>query len=356
MRRRGLSVRVRLALSYAAVVILTGAGLLAVVWLFLLRYVPEGPILGAAGFVPNKGDLVRAFAPRAAWAFAILVVGGLAGGWLLAGRMLAPLRQITRATRAASGGSLSHRIRMAGRQDEFRELADAFDEMLGRIEAHVNEQRRFAANASHELRTPLAVTRTVLDVAMRDPHADMPATLEKLRQTNARAIALTEALLALSRAEQGPGETGPVDLSLAAEEATETLLGLAEARGVTLEVVGPAAVAVGSPALLGQLVTNLVHNAIVHNVPHGRVRVTTAVDTEAVLTVENTGPVVPADMLATITEPFQRGAERTRGDGHDGAGLGLAIVRRIVESHRGSLRLTAPLSGGLRVDVRLPRM
>jgi two-component system sensor histidine kinase VanS len=355
MRRRGLSVRAKLTLSYAAVVVLTGTGLLVVVWLFLLRYVPTGPILGAVGFVPNKGDLVRAFAPRAAWAFALLVVFGLVGGWLLAGRMLAPLRQITRATRAASGGSLSHRIRMPGRQDEFRELADAFDEMLGRVEAHVDEQRRFAANASHELRTPLAVTSTILDVASRDPDADVPAALERLRQTNARAIALTEALLSLSRADRGPVETEHVDLSLAAEEAAETLLGLAEARGVELEVGGSAAIAIGSGALLGQLVTNLVHNAIVHNVPHGRVRVSTAADAAAALVVENTGPVVSEAMLATITEPFQRGTERTRGDGHDGAGLGLAIARRIVESHRGRLRIAAPLSGGLRVEVLLPR-
>jgi two-component system sensor histidine kinase VanS len=355
MRRRGLSVRAKLTLSYAAVVVLTGTGLLVVVWLFLLRYVPTGPILGAVGFVPNKGDLVRAFAPRAAWAFALLVVFGLVGGWLLAGRMLAPLRQITRATRAASGGSLSHRIRMPGRQDEFRELADAFDEMLGRVEAHVDEQRRFAANASHELRTPLAVTSTILDVASRDPDADVPAALERLRQTNARAIALTEALLSLSRADRGPVETEHVDLSLAAEEAAETLLGLAEARGVELEVGGSAAIAIGSGALLGQLVTNLVHNAIVHNVPHGRVRVSTAADAAAALVVENTRPLVSEAMLATITEPFQRGTERTRGDGHDGAGLGLAIARRIVESHRGRLRIAAPLSGGLRVEVLLPR-
>jgi two-component system sensor histidine kinase VanS len=355
MRRRGLSVRAKLTLSYAAVVVLTGTGLLVVVWLFLLRYVPTGPILGAVGFVPNKGDLVRAFAPRAAWAFALLVVFGLVGGWLLAGRMLAPLRQITRATRAASGGSLSHRIRMPGRQDEFRELADAFDEMLGRVEAHVDEQRRFAANASHELRTPLAVTSTILDVASRDPDADVPAALERLRQTNARAIALTEALLSLSRADRGPVETEHVDLSRAAEEAAEALLGLAEARGVELEVGGSAAIAIGSGALLGQLVTNLVHNAIVHNVPHGRVRVSTAADAAAALVVENTGPVVSEAMLATITEPFQRGTERTRGDGHDGAGLGLAIARRIVESHRGRLRIAAPLSGGLRVEVLLPR-
>lgn len=355
MRKRGLSVRVKLTLSYAAVVILTGTALLVVVWLFLLRYVPTGPILGAVGFVPNKGDLVRAFAPRAAWAFALLVVCGLVGGWLLAGRMLAPLRQITRATRAASGGSLSHRIRMPGRRDEFRELADAFDEMLGRIEAQVDEQRRFAANASHELRTPLAVMSTIIDVAAKDPDADIPAALDRLRQTNARAIALTEALLSLSRAERDPGDVDSVDLSLAAEEAAETLLGLAEARGVALEVRGTPANAIGSPALLGQLVMNLVHNAIVHNVPAGRVRVTTSSDSTAVLVVENTGPVVSEEMLATITEPFQRGTGRTRGDGHDGAGLGLAIARRIVESHRGVLRITAPFSGGLRVEVLLPR-
>ncbi|WP_420845459.1 sensor histidine kinase [Microbacterium sediminis] len=357
MRRRGPDARTKLALSYAAIVVVAGVILLAVVWLFLLRYVPDGPMRAPGPFIPNRSDLERAFWPRAAWALAFLVAFGLIGGWFLAGRMLAPLRQITQATRAAGEGSLSHRIRMTGRDDEFRELADAFDGMLDRIEAHVDEQRRFAANASHELRTPLAVTRSLLDVARRDPDADVATTLARLHETNERAIDLTEALLLLSRVERGGIEREPVDLSLAAEEAAETLLPLAEARGVAVEVTGEAAAAAGSAALLGQLVANLVHNAIVHNVPSGgRVRVlTAALGDEAVLTIENSGAHIAPAALPTLVEPFQRGSARTQTGGHDGAGLGLAIAARIVEAHGGQLHLSARAEGGLRVEVRLPR-
>src|SRR5215208_6008628 len=147
-RPTGLSVRLKLTLSYAGFLMLAGVLLLAVVWVFLLRYVPDREIT-ALGFVPNRSDLLDAFAPRAAAVMAFLLVFGLVGGWILAGRMLAPLSRITEATRRASNGSLSHRIEMEGRSDEFRELADAFDAMLARLEAHVAEQQRFAANASH---------------------------------------------------------------------------------------------------------------------------------------------------------------------------------------------------------------
>ena len=159
---------------------------------------------------------------------AFLLVFGLLGGWLLAGRMLAPLTRITDATRMAANGSLSHRIRLPGRKDEFRELADAFDAMLARLEAHVAEQQRFAANASHELRTPLAITQTLLDVARNDPNRDTGELVDRLHSVNARAIDLTEALLLLSRADQRSFTREHVDLSLIAEEATETLLPLAE--------------------------------------------------------------------------------------------------------------------------------
>ena len=162
-----MSARLKLTLSYAGFLLLAGALLLAVVWVFLLRYVPDSVLItpaprgGPAGpFVPNRSDLQRAFVPRAATALAFLLVLGLVGGWFLAGRMLGPLTAITDAARLAATGSLSHRIRLPGRQDEFRELADAFDGMLARLEAHVAEQQRFAANASHELRTPLAITQT----------------------------------------------------------------------------------------------------------------------------------------------------------------------------------------------------
>src|SRR6266487_1995483 len=181
---------------------LAGALLLAVVWLFLLRYVPDGTInVIGRFFVPNRSDLLNAFAPRAAEVMAFLLVFGLLGGWFLAGRMLAPLSRITDATRMAANGSLSHRIRLPGGSDECRELADAFDSMLARLEAHVAEQQRFAANASHELRTPLAITQTLLDVARNDPNRDTGKLVDRLHAVNTRAIDLTEALLLLSRAD-----------------------------------------------------------------------------------------------------------------------------------------------------------
>ncbi|MFB7891179.1 sensor histidine kinase [Microbacterium sp. NPDC056044] len=350
-----MSVRLKLTLSYAGFLMLAGALLLAVVWAFLLRYVPAGQNTGPGPFVPNRGDLIRAFTPAVSWALVFLLVFGLLGGWFLAGRMLAPLARITEATRRAADGSLSHRIALPGRQDEFRELADSFDAMLARLEAQVAEQRRFAANASHELRTPLAITRTLLDVACRDPDRDVDELIERLRAVNARAIELTEALLVLSRAEQGSFARDAVDLSLVAEEAAETLLPLAEARGVTIRTTGTIAWTSGSYALLLQLASNLVHNAIVHNLPvGGRVEISTAVHGDlAELVVENTGAVLSPERVATLTEPFQRGSERIRTDDHAGVGLGLAIARSIATAHGGALALTALAGGGLRATVRL---
>ncbi|MFE6358706.1 sensor histidine kinase [Streptomyces sp. NPDC057806] len=354
-RSPGLSVRLKLTLSYAGFLAVAGALLLAVVWWFLLRYVPDNS-QGLLGISPNRYLLVRTFAPAAAWAMVFLLVFGLVGGWMLAGRMLAPLTQITAATRLAGNGSLSHRIRLAGRQDEFRELADAFDAMLDRLESHVAEQRRFAANASHELRTPLAISQTLLDVARRDPTRDRGEVIERLQAVNTRAIDLTEALLLLSRSDRGNIVRESVDLSLVAEEAAETLLPLAERRGITLDVTGAAARTSGSAELLLRMATNLVQNAVVHNLPAGG---TVTVHTEArggasVLRVENTGHPIPPELVPTLTEPFQRGTERARTDEHAGVGLGLAIVHSIVRAHDGTLHLAARPTGGLLVTVRLP--
>ncbi len=359
-RAPGLSVRLKLTLSYAGFLMVAGALLLGAVWFYLLRYVPDRAFLinqdsHLPGPFPVRSNLQHEFAPRAAEGLAILLVVGLVGGWLLAGRMLAPLTRITDATRTAARGSLSHRIELEGRDDEFRELADAFDDMLARLEAQAAEQQRFAANASHELRTPLAITQALLDVARSDPSRDVSDLVERLRVVNARAIDLSEALLLLSRADQRAFLPEPVDLSLLADEATETLLPLAEQRGVALETNGEQAPTVGSPALLLQLTTNLVHNGIVHNLPdHGSVWVTTRVHPDHVaLTVENTGaPVAPA-LLATLAEPFRRGTERVRTD-HAGVGLGLAIVDSITRAHGGSLTLTSRPDGGLQVTVELP--
>jgi two-component system sensor histidine kinase VanS len=358
-----LSVRLKLTLSYAGFLMLAGALLLAAVWVFLLRYVPDQALLvpGSTGSPPINGvfpirsNLLHVFAPRAGAVLAFLLVVGLLGGWLLAGRMLAPLARITDATRTATTGSLAHRIRLPGRRDEFRELADAFDAMLARLEAHDAEQQRFAANASHELRTPLAITQTLLDVARNDQSRGNDELVERLHAVNTRAIDLTEALLLLSRADQRSFTREPVDLSLIAEEATETLLPLAEKHGVTVETVGDMTPTIGSHTLLLQLTTNLVHNAIVHNLPEqGTAWVTTSVHPErVVLTVESTGEMLTPQVVSTLDEPFQRGSKRIRTD-HGGVGLGLAIVKSITQAHDGSLTLAPRAAGGLRVTVQLP--
>jgi two-component system sensor histidine kinase VanS len=358
-RQPGLSVRLKLTLSYAGFLMLAGALLLAAVWVFLLRGGPVDP------FVPNLSDLwlvltpgnfgPRVFVPAAAAVLTFLLVFGLLGGWILAGRMLAPLTRITDATRMATNGSLSHRIRLPGRRDEFRELADAFDTMLTQLEAHVAEQQRFAANASHELRTPLAITQTLLDVARNDPNHDTGDLVDRLYAVNTRAIDLTEALLLLSRADQQSFTREHVDLSLIAEEAAETLLPLAEKHGVTIETSGDITPTIGSHALLLQMITNLVHNAIVHNLPEqGTVWVSTSVHPErVVLTVENTGEKLTQELVSTLAEPFQRGTERIRTD-HAGVGLGLAIVTSMAQAHDGALTLTPRAAGGLCVTVQLP--
>jgi two-component system, OmpR family, sensor histidine kinase VanS len=353
----GLSVRLKLTLSYVGFLMLAGVLLLAAVWVFLLRYVPDAEVMySIVGRVPNRYDLLRAFLPRTAVVLAFLLVFGLAGGWFLAGRMLAPLTRITDATRKAANGSLSHRIQLEGPKDEFRELADAFDTMLTRLEAHVAAQQRFAANASHELRTPLAISQALLDVARNDPTKDLGELVDRLHAVNARAINLTEALLVLSRADQRSFAREPVDLSLLVEEAIETLLPLAEKRGVTIDTSGDITLAVGSQALLLQMTTNLVHNAIVHNLPEqGTVWITTSGGPETVvLTVENSGEPLTPQLVSTLTEPFRRGTERIRYD-HSGVGLGLAIVKSITQVHDGSLTIAPRPEGGLRIAVQLPR-
>ncbi|WSQ06774.1 HAMP domain-containing histidine kinase [Streptomyces sp. NBC_01231] len=360
-RAPGLSVRLKLTLSYAGFLMLAGALLLAAVWVFLLRYVPDRAMLinpddkPTNGVFPVRSALLDVFAPRAAAVLAFLLVFGLVGGWLLAGRMLAPLTRITNATRMATNGSLSHRIRLPGRKDEFRELADAFDAMLARLEAHVAEQQRFAANASHELRTPLAISKALLDVARSDPTHDAGEVIDRLHAVNTRAINLTEALLLLSHANQRSFIREPVDLSLLVEDAIETFLPLAEKRGVTLEASGDITPTIGSLALLLQLTTNLVHNAIVHNLPEqGTVWVNTSACSKAVtLTVENTGEKLTPELASTLTEPFQRGTERIQAD-HAGVGLGLAIVKTITHAHDGTLTLTPRSAGGIRITVELP--
>jgi two-component system sensor histidine kinase VanS len=331
-----------------------GGLLLGAVWLIVLRSMPDISVSPQGSVV--RSAILRDIAALAAAVMLALAVFGLVGGWFLAGRMLRPLESISQATRLVASGRLSHRIALPGRRDEFGDLADSFDAMVARLEAHDAELQRFAANASHELRTPLAVSRALLEVAARDPERDAAKLVQRLSAVNDRAIALTEALLLLSRAEQGAFEREPVDLSLIAEEAVETLAPLAEKHGVEVEARTDApAVALGSPALIAQMAANLLHNAIVHNLAAGGTAsiATSAGGTWAVLEVENTGEALDKAVTARLTEPFQRGSDRVHTD-QAGAGLGLAITKSVIQAHGGQLALNPRPGGGLSAQARLP--
>lgn len=357
------SVRVRLALSYAAFLVVAGIVLLAIAF-FLVRYVPDGNFTvtwpdGTTRFVPNRSDLLRAFFPVAMLVMVFLLVVGTVGGWLIAGVMVRPLRTITDAAHEVAAGRLDHRIGMTDRRDEFGVLADTFDEMLDRIQRDLEQQRRFAANASHELRTPIAVSRAVIDVARADPDRDVDAVFDELSHANARQAALVEQLLLLARVENGLTDAREqIDLALVTESAVEELLGFAGDLDVTLDTA-PAAID-GSPVLVRQVVTALVQNAIVHNVPGGAIDVLTrGHGAQVELVVSNTGRVIGDDEVATLSEPFQRGdatrrAAAARTDPAGGLGLGLAITRAVVHAHRGRLTLAPRDGGGLVATVTLP--
>jgi two-component system sensor histidine kinase VanS len=368
------TVRLRLTLLYSGLFLVSGLALLATTYLLFRSstgvdlIVPSGVTrrslspevirqvnrMYEASVQRNRHGLHQGLI-QSGIALAIMAVVSIALGWLVAGRVLRPLRTMTATTRQISERNLSERLALAGPQDELKDLADTVDGLLSRLEAHVAAQQRFAANASHELRTPLATTQTLLEVARSDPDRTDGALVDRLHEVNARAIELTEALLLLSRAGQRSFTPARVDLSLIAEEAIETLLPLAEQRGITIETSGERAPAVGSHALLLQLATNLVQNAIVHNLPQqGIVSVTTSAHATGVgLTVENTGDTLSSEAVATLVEPFQRGSGRARTD-HAGVGLGLAIVNSITQAHEGTLTLSPRDAGGLCVRVQLP--
>jgi len=384
LRLPSRTVRLRLTLLYSGLFLVSGVALLATTYLLFrgstgvdlivptgIPHAPTNPGAGH-GAVLNPDDLRRARQMfdtavarnthslhqgliGSAIALAIMTVVSIALGWLVAGRVLRPLRTITATTRQISERNLNERLALSGPRDELKDLADTVDGLLARLEAHVAEQQRFAANASHELRTPLALTQTLLDVARKDPTRVNDELIDRLHAVNTRAIDLTEALLLLSRADQRSFTRAPVDLSLIAEEATETLLPLAEKHGITIENSADLAPTGGSPPLLLQMTTNLVHNAIIHNLPdQGTVWVATRVNPSGVaLTVENTGEQLTPQLVATLAEPFLRGTQRIRAD-HAGVGLGLAIVNSITEAHDGTLTVTARAAGGLRVTVQLP--
>lgn len=356
-RAPGPSVRLKLTLSYAVFVVLVGIAVFALGFL-VLRFVPEGNLSSDSGeFTPARRDLLEAFVRYAWFTIGGLAVVGLGGGWIVAGLMLGPLTRITDAARAVRDGDLSRRVDLAGRRDELTDLADTFDAMLARVSETIDEQERFAANASHELRTPLATMRTLLEVARAAPDAvDLPVLAHRLEVTNERAIRLTEALLVLARVSKGGAlareaiDIGALVGSVVAEARPD-----ADAAGVGLTITGSTGVAEVDPMLARQAVTNLVRNAVAHNTASGWVTVAVTEDRNAVIVdVVNTGPVLSRELVATLPEPFVRGAGRTRGSA-DGTGLGLAIVASIARAHHGHLELWPREGGGLHARLRLPR-
>lgn len=286
-----------------------------------------------------------------------LAVIAFAFGYAMAGRVLSPLGRITRTARAVAGSDLSRRIELDGPDDELKELADTFDDMLERLQRAFTAQQRFVGNASHELRTPLAINRTLLEVHLSDP--DAPVELQQLGRTllatNERSEQLVEGLLLLARSDNQIVERGPVDLAEVAEQAIDQVHAEAESKHVTIRGEHKPAVVQGNGVLLERIALNLVQNAVRYNVPEdGWVEVTTDVQHgQAVLVVANTGPVVPAYEIDNLFEPFRR--LRTDRTGSDkGVGLGLSIVRSVARAHGGHIYAQPREGGGLVMRVALP--
>jgi two-component system sensor histidine kinase VanS len=363
---RRVSARFRLAMSYA--VFLVAAGSISLFGIYVvLRYVPEYPLTAANprdadSPVASRAEILDAVVGVSAVILAALAVIGITGGWILAGWVLRPLQRINEATQIAAGGRLDHRIRLRGRNDEFHQLADSFDHMLARLDDAFATQERFAANASHELRTPLTVMETLLDVARRHPEEQDYATLvDRLSVTNARAIGLTEALLRLADANAITAVSEPVDLSAIVHDAIGENADEAEQQGVTLASELSSAPTVGDATLLAQLASNLIQNAIRHNVAAGHIVVTTGRDrtqSKIQLRVENSGANYTPEAAAQLVEPFLRGSGRISRNrsraGKRGYGLGLTLVSRIVDVHNGVLSIEPRQGGGLIVTVTLP--
>ena len=331
-----MSARLRLTLSYAAFLVAAGLMVAVGVWIIVRTY-PNYPLTAAnphdQSAVPTRADVLDTVVKASAVVLTALAAIGLGGGWVLAGWILRPLEDSNTAAELAASGRLDHRIRLAGRSDEFKVLADNFDHMLERLDDAFAGQERFAANASHELRTPLAVTATMLDVARAEQDSEL---LRRLEHTNARAIALTEALLRLADANAVTAAFEPVDLAEIARAAID---------GADVEAQLAPAPVDGDPDLLAQLAENLVRNALQHG--SGAPGIATSGTT---LRVENAGPTYTREAAARLVEPFLRGNGRTARSGH---GLGLALVARITEVHGGTLTVAPRDGGGLAVTVTL---
>jgi signal transduction histidine kinase len=348
-----VTLRMQLALLYAGF-LACGAAVLLVPVLTIRQAVPAG---ANGHMIAGIEANTHAQVIRAAAALAGLVTLSLGAGWLIAGRFLRPLRTITATARDISASNLNRRLALSGRDDEFSELGETLDGLFERLEASFESQRRFVANASHELRTPLAAERTVLQVALADPDADaqtLRSTCTEVLIVGEAQERLIEALLTLACSERGVERWEPFDLAEIAGQVILDRRAEAERRGLLVAASLNAAPATGDPSLAESLVANLVDNALRHNLPGGRVEISTGItDGRANLSVGNTGrPVLPGD-LDRLFQPFQRsGGERiVQANGH---GLGLSIVRAIAGAHGACIAARARHGGGLDIEVSFP--
>ncbi|MEU3063415.1 HAMP domain-containing sensor histidine kinase [Streptomyces subrutilus] len=384
------TIRIRLTLLYGGMFLIAGILLLSIIYLLAAQALREGnalpfkivsgvevrvtsstcPGVGGEGqpldqfnaainacVLEQRRHALDDLLSRSLMALLGLSIIAFAFGYAMAGRVLSPLGKITRTARRVVGSDLTRRIELDGPDDELKELADTFDEMLDRLERAFTAQQRFVANASHELRTPLAINRTLLEVHLSDPGA--PLELQQLGKTllatNERSEQLVEGLLLLARSDNQIVERKPVDLAEVASRALDQARGEAEAKGVEIRGERALVVVQGNGVLLERIALNLVQNAVRYNVPEGGwIEVTTeAQHGQAVLLVSNTGPVVPAYEVDNLFEPFRRlRTERTGSD--KGVGLGLSIARSVARAHGGRIQATPREGGGLVMRVTLP--
>jgi signal transduction histidine kinase len=343
-----LGVRARLAALYAGLLALTTAVLLGLSWLLMDRHLHRT--------LPERlaDDSAETLAVQYVLAFLGASLIAVALGWLVAGRVLAPIRRMTERAHGVTDERLDSRIAVEGPQDELRELGETLDAMLDRLQSSLDAQRHFVANASHELRSPLTVIRTETEVTLADPDASADDFREMGRivlEATDRTEALLDGLMVLARSQRGLLRTDPVDLCLVARRAAAGGMAAARAASVRIEVEADSTATVtGDESLLERLVANLVDNGVRYNAPGGWVVVQCGRDGrgDAVVEVANSGPVVPADSVERLTQPFER-LDRARDS--KGSGLGLSIVRAVAEAHGGRLGLAARPDGGLRVRV-----
>ena len=377
------TLRIRLTMFYGGMFLLAGLVMVLVMYVFVSQAfhlvshttyltLPPGTevvlpnnenlaqynALMAAREAATSSDALHTLVLKSISALVALLILAVAFGYAMAGRVLQPIGRITRTARQVASSDMHRRIELDGPDDELKELADTFDEMLERLDRSFESQRKFVANASHELRTPLAINRTLLEVQLSDPgsSADLQQLGKTLLATNERSEQLVEGLLLLARSDNELVERRPVDLAEVARQALEQTRTEAAERGVALTAELQPATVSGNGVLLERIALNLVQNAVRYNLPQdGWVRVSVAAAEGAgELVVSNTGQVVPGYELEHIFEPFRRGKDRDRTRSDKGVGLGLSIVRSVVRAHGGTIEALGRPEGGLEMRVRIP--